>query len=165
MVGALLLAFAAQGFARHALAGLISRSVPVSPEDAGAINAALDRSALWAAGMVIVAGVFIIYPTPEGRRLPRWGALAVLAVMHIVVVARINPVAPADFYTAAPRLLPALGEPAGGRLWAQPRPPGFAFRTPSGAPAGSLDRTEFKSRRISDRRDLSQEVKTLQDLR
>ena len=33
------------------------------------------------------------------------------------------------------------------------------------APAGSLERTEFKSRRISDRRDLSQELKTLQEAR
>src|SRR5205823_6317932 len=30
-------------------------------------------------------------------------------------------------------------------------------------PAGSLERTEFKARRISDRRDLSQELKTLQE--
>jgi len=29
--------------------------------------------------------------------------------------------------------------------------------------AGSLERTEFKARRISDRRDLSQELKTLQE--
>ncbi len=139
LLGGLLVIVATRwGFARGALERWLAGSLPLAPEDLAAMNASLDRSALYAAIMLALSGLFVVYPIPGRARLARWGVLAALAGMHIAVVAGINPVTSADFYAGRPLLADALGEGAG-RLWAQPRPPGFAYRTPAGVRGGSLE--------------------------
>jgi hypothetical protein len=60
--------------------------------------------------------------------------------MLIVSGARVNPVAPASFYDRSSPLLDAVRPPgkSAGRVWASPRPKGFAYRTPPGPNGDAL---------------------------
>ncbi|MGH9866826.1 MAG: YfhO family protein, partial [Candidatus Polarisedimenticolia bacterium] len=106
-----------------------------APEHAGAIAARMD-GALLEAGLVVAVLVAVILA--RVRPVSRI-ALAVIPVgMLMASGVKVNPVAPAGFYTQPPALLMTLQASGGGRLWAAPRPAGFAYRTPAGDEADSL---------------------------
>jgi hypothetical protein len=50
----------------------------------------------------------------------------------------VNPVTTSDFYARRPALLDRVASPEPSRVWAAPRPRGFAFRTPPGPGGDSL---------------------------
>jgi len=103
VVVALLLAVAAQ---------------PVAPAGTAILHAAVSAClALWLAG----AGSAVVR---------RFGLAALVAADLVIASMPLNPVAPPAFYTTPPALEREIHAGASGRLWATPRPKGFAFRTP-----------------------------------
>jgi len=75
---------------------------------------------------------------PGGRAM-RLGLLLIPLADLGMTVSSINPVAPASFYDEPSSTARLLSEAGGeGRVWAAPRPAGFAFRTPTAPHADSL---------------------------
>jgi len=88
-------------------------------------------------GLVPAAAVFALIAAGWARRSHRplrsiaIGLTCIPIASLMLSSVRLNPVSPASFYEEPPRLASVLGAAArDGRLWAVPRPRGFAFRTP-----------------------------------
>lgn len=121
-------------------AGLPSRlglpQAVVTPEAEGSIRAGIARSSLRSAGAAgAVAAALAWAPAPAARLL-----LLALPVADLILATRhLNPTAPASFYDRPPDLLPlVVAAGGGGRVWAAPRPRGFAFKAPQDPDADSL---------------------------
>lgn len=102
-----------------------------------AIRSGIGRSFLWMGAMSALAGIALWAPlAPRARRL----LLAAVCLGGALSASwRLNPVAPSSFYEEEPALAGALARAGSqGRVWATPRPRGFAFRTPAAADADSL---------------------------
>ena len=88
-------------------------------------------------GLVPAAAVFALIAAGWARRSHRplrsiaIGLTCIPIASLMLSSVRLNPVGPKSFYEEPPRLASVLGTAArDGRLWAVPRPRGFAFRTP-----------------------------------
>ena len=88
-------------------------------------------------GLVPAAAVFALIAAGWARRSHRpmrsiaIGLTCIPIASLMLCSVGLNPVSPASFYEEEPRLASVLGPAAqDGRLWAVPRPRGFAFRTP-----------------------------------
>ncbi len=84
--------------------------------------------ALLHAGVVTVLALLLAGAGTQTLR--RFGLVALVAGDLIVASIPLNPVAPPSFYTTRPPLEREIDAETGGRLWAMPRPKGFAFRSP-----------------------------------
>lgn len=127
-----------------ALAGMWLGGLPTRlPADlratgaASVVRSALTISLVRAASIAaVVTALALLRPSPASR-----GALLLIPILDLLVASiPLNPVAPRSFYEEPPelsRLIPSDGR--AGRIWASPRPPGFAFRTPQGERADSLE--------------------------
>ncbi len=104
--------------------------------DLGSIQRGIDLRALWAAA---VAGLcFMILRWPHGR-LKRLALPAIVIADLLINTRGLNPTAPASFYSEPSAAARLAGPPDdGGRIWATPRPRGFAFRAPPGPEPDSL---------------------------
>jgi hypothetical protein len=92
---------------------------------AGGHNGSLVTSIARGALLIAATGSLLVLRSPRAAGL---GLLALPLVDLIAANAGLNPVAPADFYITPPALSRILGAPGEGRIWAAPRPVGFAFR-------------------------------------
>jgi len=108
----------------------------VSEDDLGIIQRGIDLSALWASGAAASCCVILLLPLGRPRRV----ALAAIVIADLLMNARgLNPTAPASFYSEPSATAGLAGAPdGGGRIWATPRPKGFAFRAQPGPEPDSL---------------------------
>ncbi|HZI94095.1 MAG TPA: YfhO family protein, partial [Patescibacteria group bacterium] len=95
-------------------------------------HASIDAAFLGLMVWVVMFGTF--------GRLSRLVVFFVTLGPLLFAGVRLNPVAPASFYSEPPALGRLIDQAGGtGRLWATPRPKGFAYRTPAGHEADSLE--------------------------
>jgi hypothetical protein len=115
-------------FAGEATAGA---PADMAPAVAARMDAALLEAGLVAAVLAAAALARLRTITPA---LLAFVPIAMLVISGV----RVNPVTSSDFYTRRPALLDRVATGTGSRVWAEPRPRGFAFRTPEGPGRDSL---------------------------
>ena len=86
----------------------------------------------------VVAAVISMLCLAGRSRLSRLGLIVIPVIDVAAASIPLNPVAPSDFYSEPPLLAPLLRAEDPARLWAMPRPQGFAFRTPAARDPSSL---------------------------
>lgn len=104
--------------------------------DVDSIQGGIDLRVLWSAAVVALCCVIMQLPHGRLKRL----ALPAIVIADLLINARgLNPIAPASFYSEPSVVARLAGPPEdGGRIWATPRPKGFAFRAPPGPEPDSL---------------------------